>query len=204
MKENYKTETIKAYDTYAEDFCRKTEKYAKELNYLKEIVDKFLKNIPQKGKILDVGCGSGNYALLFKNKGYNVVCVDLSKEMIKISKERGLNAHIMDFENLKFPNNSFDGVWAYASVFHIPKANLNSALKQIYQIIKPKGIFYLGVFQGNGESFKTDNNYPDTKRWFSLYEDEELRKYLEPYFKVLFFSETKLEHNFLNYILKKK
>lgn len=201
---NYKLETKRTYNTFADDFESKFKIHAQQ--YLKKEMRKFLELLSPKSKILDIGSGPGDHALLFQNQGHEITCIDLSEEMIKKCKENGLNAQLMDFENLEFPENSFDGIWACTSLLHIPKENLGKILKQISQIMKPQGIFFLGMKQGNGECFNIQDRYPGTKRWFSLYTNEELRKYLEPHFKIKFYFGTTIngKQTFLNYLLTKK
>ena len=48
--------------------------------------------------------------------------------MIRLCKQKGLNAQIGDLENLPFDDNSFDGIWACASLLHMPKSNLPKVL----------------------------------------------------------------------------
>ncbi len=199
---SYKSETKRAYNTYPKSFAGKFVDYAVKLDNLKGIVDEFLKSIPKNGRILDIGAGSGNYASYFKRLGYEVYCVDLSEKMAEMSKKRGLTTILMDFEHLGFKKNSLDGVWAYASLFHAPKANLNSILEQINEITKPNGTVYAAFKKGKDEGFRVQAKYSGTKRWFSLYSDKELRKYFG-LFKINTFSEIDADGNiFLHYIMK--
>jgi len=200
---DYNAETRKAYDSFADEFEAKFKGYAEQLNYLAKESKEFLKRVPEHGKILDIGCGTGTYALLFQGKGFDVTCIDFSESMVRKCVERGLNAKLMDFEELRFKPESFDGVWAYASLFHVPKKNFRKVLTKIARVLKPGGVFYLGLRQGRGEGLKPDGSH-GTQRWFSLYTDKELRAILEQRFEVEFFSETKTDCTYLNYVLKKK
>ncbi len=201
---NYKSETTKTYDTFPDEFEEKFKSYLQD--YLRTEVDEFLKHLPPKGKILDVGSGAGNQALYFKNLGYEVVCIDLSKEMIRKCIEKGLNAFLMDFEEINLPERSFDGVWSYTSLLHSPKSKMQEILKQILIVLKPNGVFFLGMKQGVGADFKVQEKYPGTKRYFSHYLDDELKELLTPMFNLIFSSKTKLRETnvYLNYVLTKK
>ncbi|MBN1644731.1 class I SAM-dependent methyltransferase [Candidatus Woesearchaeota archaeon] len=161
--------------------------------------------MPKKNsKVLDIGCGTGNYSVYFKEKGHDVIAIDISEAMVDHCKERGIDARLMNFADLDFHSESFDGIWAYASLFHVPKDKLPDILKQIHNISKNNSIIYLGVKQGDGEGFVEDNRYPGTKRWFSFYQDEELRELFGPLFNVKFHLVTKSNTNYLNYLLDKK
>jgi len=199
---DYKEETKKVYEKFTLKFAEKFAEYLPK--YLLMEIEEFAKKIPGGGKILDIGSGSGDHALFLKNKGFDVFCIDISPEMIELCKEKGLKAKVMDLEKLQFQPKSFDAVWAYTSLLHIPKSNLNSVLKKIKETLKPNGIFFIGMKKGAGEGFVSENKYPGVKRWFSLFSDEELRDFLEVYFIIDSYSETKVDddHVFLNYLCR--
>lgn len=196
--EDYKEETIKSYDINTKHFSRKF-KDLFDLSRRPEF-QKFVELISNKD-ILDLGCGSGDHSLYFKELGLNVTCIDLSKEMIKLCKEKGLNAQIMDIENLRFNNNSFDGIWAVTSLLHIPKKNMKNVINNLYKILKKDGVLYVSVKEGEGEKFIIENN---TKRFFSFWTKDELLKEFKDYFELIKFGRKKLNDNiFLEFFLKK-
>lgn len=61
-------------------------------------------------KVIDVGSGPGRDGLLLQQAGKEVVCIDASEAMVKLSSERGLESVVASFEDLPFGNESFDGV----------------------------------------------------------------------------------------------
>jgi len=85
--------------------------------------------------------------------GMNVTCIDLSPEMIKLCQQKGLSAHVMDMTNLDFPPNTFDAVYALNSLLHIPKTEFRIVLENVGKVLKPSGVFYLGVY-GTDEEFE--------------------------------------------------
>jgi ubiquinone/menaquinone biosynthesis C-methylase UbiE len=94
----YSEPTKSAYEKYAKQYGEST----KGMEYLlMGDIESFLYNLAGK-KILDLGYGPGRDAICFQNKGFDVTCVDISTEMIKLCKEKGLKAFVMDFENLDF------------------------------------------------------------------------------------------------------
>ena len=109
-----KSETIKFYDVNAQEYFESTV----NIN-LEEFYKKFLKYIPPNGTILDVGCGSGRDSLYFLNKGYNVISLDASEEMVKLSSELTKRKTLfMRIEDIDFQD-QFDGIWACASLLHL-------------------------------------------------------------------------------------
>src|SRR3712207_2904252 len=70
----------------------------------------FLRMLQQVGKasLLEIGAGTGKDGKFFQDSGLQVVCTDLSPEMVKSCREKGLTAYVMDFLSLDFPDASFD------------------------------------------------------------------------------------------------
>jgi ubiquinone/menaquinone biosynthesis C-methylase UbiE len=108
-----------------------------------EIVDKIynLLNLgvePGKAKILDIGCGSGNYTIALKNKGLDIEGVDISQEMLTKarSKNKEIKFNLGDACNLSklYHNQQFDGGICVLATHHIK--NLSVAFEQISRILK--------------------------------------------------------------------
>jgi SAM-dependent methyltransferase len=132
-----------------------------------------------------LGSGPGRDAIFLTGKGLHPVCVDISDEMIKICHEKGLEAYRMDIEDLDLKNASFDGVWAYTSLVHIPKTRLCNALARIKELLKPRGLFFVGMIEGTGEIMYQSHNQPGKERFFARYTDEEFREALGAYFEIV-------------------
>lgn len=198
----YRDETRKAYDRYAQKFADKFKEYAK--NYPLP-ADFFLEHLEGK-KILDLGAGAGDHALYFKEKGYDVLCGDISERMVEMCRKKGLRAEVMDIENMEVEGKSYNGVWAYTSLLHIPRDKVPEVIKEIAGILRPNGIFALAVKQGEGEGFESSEKYPGERRWFTYFTDEEIRGMTDSLFEILKFSSTEVADGdvFLNYIFKLK
>jgi len=138
----------------------------------------FKKLLP-KGKVIDIGCGSGRDALLFNaDPKYDYAGIDLSEEMLEEAKRLVPDANFqrMNVYNLTFLNENFDGFWAATSLLHIPKPNIDSVLAEIHRIVRPDGIGFISLKEGEGESmFGHDTGY---ERFFVLYSEEEFRRIL--------------------------
>ncbi len=198
---NSKELTRKFYDEFAGKFEEWTRNYLKE--YTLEDARLFVKNLNGK-YILDLGSGIGRDSLFFKDNGARVICVDISKVMAKMCKNKGLDAFVMDIENLGFREGSFDGIWAYTSLLHIPKREFPIILDKIQLLLREKGIFYLGMKEGSFEGWIEDERYGGAKRFYSLYQDDELKTILERGFDVLHRSKIDLGKNiYLNYLCRR-
>ena len=114
-------------------------------------IEKFLYHIPKQGTILDLGCGSGRDSLYFINQGYNVTAVDGSSAMCKLATDLiGKDVRHLTFQKLDYVE-SFDGVWACASLLHAAEKELPSILKKIATSIKPNGTLYASWKYGASE-----------------------------------------------------
>ena len=123
--------------------------------------DEFLKNLHDNACILDAGCGSGRDAKLFKNLGYNVMAIDGSAEMCKLaSKHSGVNVKHMQFQEIDFKN-KFDGIWASASLLHVPTEEIEDVLKRLKDALKQNGILYASFKYGDFEGVRNGRYFND-------------------------------------------
>ncbi len=117
--------------------------------------------------------------------------VDLSVEMIKIAKSKYPKVRFkqMDMRKMNYKQNSFDGVWAGYSLFHINKKDFFSVIRKIRLILKPDGILGLVMQEGKGEVEMEEPLLPEEKTYLWLYSRSELRDILKKNrFKVLDYS----------------
>jgi SAM-dependent methyltransferase len=158
--------TIEFYNKYAEEFYNATVSAD-----MSETCDKFLKYIAPGGKILDAGCGSGRDSLYFLKRGYKVVSIDASEQMVRLSsKLTGQQTLLMKFEDVDFKDD-FDGIWACASLLHVPKAEIKGVMIKLAQALKENGIFYGSFKYGEGEEYRGE-------RLFNFYDENSLRALL--------------------------
>ena len=116
--------------------------------------------LPEGGRILDLGCGSGRDSLAFLKAGFLVDAVDGSTEMAKAASElTGLpvaHAFFADYE----PAGVYDGVWACSSLLHVPAAELPVIISKYAAALKPGGVFYLSFKLGDHDGMRNG-------RWFT-------------------------------------
>ncbi len=133
-------------------------------------IEEFLHVLGKKeGTILDFGCGSGRDSKVFWEKGYDVVSTDGSKEMC-LEAEKLLSRPVqqMFFTELT-DEDKYDGIWACASILHLPYDTLSAVLKKMAKALKPNGVIYAsfryGEMEGNrGERYFTDINEEKLKK----------------------------------------
>ena len=138
---------IDYYNIHADDF------YAGSVDVdMSEWRNRFIKYLPDGGRVLDAGCGSGRDSKAFIVQGYSVVAIDASREMcLRASELLGQEVWQMRFDEMSF-DDEFDGVWACASLLHVPVSEMADVLKKIKHGLRPEGIFYASFKYGEGET----------------------------------------------------
>jgi ubiquinone/menaquinone biosynthesis C-methylase UbiE len=174
MKE-YQKSTIKTYNTHAAAF-EKTR--APFINV--EQIEKFLRKTPGK-QILDVGCGPGRDARYFVDHGYTVTGVDLSAQLLALARTAVPEATFVeaDMLSLPFEADCFDGVWANASLLHLSRKDIGTALQEIYRVLAPGGICYCSMKEGTGEHKEYDSRLNGGERFFSFVHEDEMHRYMK-------------------------
>ena len=166
----------------------------------------FLKLVPEGGKILDLGCGSGRDSMNFMKLGYEVTAVDGAKELAKkASVLLGKEVILSTFEELELKE-KFHGIWACASLLHIKREDLKTVLNNLYNNLEDNGVFYMSFKYGEKE-------YVDDKnRYFNCFTDESIIRFINENTKFnildLYITEDKLgrvnEVKWVNLICNKK
>ena len=158
--------TTAYYDDNAQDFIDGTVNVDTD-----SLRSRFLKYIPDGGSILDLGCGSGRDTKVFADAGYDVSAIDASHELcIKASEYSGVKVRCMRFEELDDAER-FDGVYACASLLHVPVDDLPGILTRINRALKPHGVLYASFKYGDYSGLRDgryfhDMNEESVKRLF--------------------------------------
>lgn len=144
------------YDIHAEEYAEKTLKAD-----MSAVQQDFLSLLPIGGFILDCGCGAGRDTRDFLKAGYNVLPIDGSAEMCRLTTElTRVDARKMLFEEIEFID-LFDGIWASASLLHVPKEKLGDVLHRLNGALKKNGVLFMSFKYGNFEGIRDDRYYTD-------------------------------------------
>ena len=104
--------------------------------------------------ILDFGCGPGRDVHTFKALGHNPVGLDGSQSFCEMArKHSGCPVLHQQFLSLELEENSFDGVFANASMFHVPSKELPRVLLELHTALRPNGILFTSNPRGNAEGW---------------------------------------------------
>lgn len=123
--------------------------------------DKFEAHIPDGGRILDAGCGSGRDSRAFLQHGFSVMAFDASSEMCRMASELiGQGVLQMRFDEMAFED-EFDGIWACASLLHVPTRDLPDILGKVRKALKTQGILYISFKYGEGTKIRGERSFSD-------------------------------------------
>ncbi len=149
-------DTLGYYDDNAETFVEST--FSVGMN---ELYDEFLPLIPEGGHILDAGCGSGRDALHFQKHGCRISAFDGSKAIAALAaRKTNLPVEHRTFSDVS-ELSTYDGIWACASLLHLPGAEVPGAIAQLWRALKPRGVFYLSFKVGSGQRKDKGRHFTD-------------------------------------------
>jgi len=141
--------TLAHYDRRAEDFWQGTRGHD-----VKQNIDSLLGAIagPPPFTILDFGCGPGRDLKTFTELGHIAAGLEGSARFAAMAREfSGCEVLEQDFLKLDLPPARFDGVFANASLFHVPTADLPRVLGELHAALKPGGVLFSSNPRGNNE-----------------------------------------------------
>jgi SAM-dependent methyltransferase len=139
-RKHFRLDSNNYYDENSSEFISRTVNQP-----LDHLYQPFLEHIPIGGIILDAGCGSGRDSKVFVERGYTVVAVDTSKQMVASTNHLAGNcAKLQDFRNLDYCD-KFDGIWACASLVHLDEREILDTLLVFSKSLKCNGVCYISL-----------------------------------------------------------
>lgn len=146
--------TLDHYENRALPFWEGTKNHDVQQNY-----DALLNALPKNKSldILDLGCGPGRDLLYFKNLGHHAVGLDGSANFCQMARTySGCEVLEQDFLQLDLKPESFDGIFANASLFHIPSQELPRVLGELNAALKSEGILFTSNPRGAQEGWQEE------------------------------------------------
>ncbi len=140
---SYDPNTFKFYAENASEYAAKRTKPSKTLKT-------FIGLLPQRGRVLELGCGAGLEAHYLHGLGFDITATEGNPELAKFAIERlGDRAKVMQFDQL-VEENSYDGIWANMCLLHAPWDQLNQIIRSIKVALKPGGSLMASFKSGDG------------------------------------------------------
>lgn len=141
--------TLEHYDQRAPDFWRGTKDHDVSQN-----IGELLRHLEGQAPftLLDFGCGPGRDLQRFVELGHRAVGLEGSKRFAAMAREHtGCEVLEQDFLRLALPQAAFDGVFANASLFHVPTQELPRVLRELRAALKPRGVLFSSNPHGHNE-----------------------------------------------------
>jgi SAM-dependent methyltransferase len=151
------TQTLAHYDQRAEDFRAGTREHDVTQN-----IAALLRHIHGQAPftVLDFGCGPGRDLKALTQLGHRAIGLDGSRNFVDMArKDSGCTVWQQDFLKLDLPEAHFDGVYANASLFHIPRQELLRVLQQLRATLKPAGVLFCSNPRGDNEEGWSNGRY---------------------------------------------
>jgi SAM-dependent methyltransferase len=176
--------TLQHYDENASSYCEGTQHHDVIQN-INALLAEISGSPPYR--ILDFGCGPGRDLIQFMALGHEPVGLDGSPAFAAMARQSsGCEVLLQDFLTLDLPASHFDGVFANASLFHVPKQELARVLQALWETLEPDGVLFASNPRGNNQEGWSNNRYGcfhDLEQWHGYVIEagfEELQHYYRP------------------------
>ena len=137
--------------------------------------------------VLDFGCGPGRDLKALVSLGHSPIGLDGSTAFAAMARaDTGCEVWHQDFLALDLPGGNFDGIFANASLFHVPTQELPRVLRQLHAALKPGGVLFSSNPHGrneegwNGERYGAYHDLAAWRRYLSAAGFKELEHYYRP------------------------
>jgi ubiquinone/menaquinone biosynthesis C-methylase UbiE len=158
-------QTRATYDLIAADYAGRWATAPSD--WLTTEFDQLSAVLPDGARVADVGCGPGDHTRLLRDRGFEVVGLDLSREMLRSRRVPALVQ--ADMRALPLRTGAVDAVWCAAALLHIPRSQVPAVLADFARVVRPGGELALSVAEGDGESWEPVSYRPSHHRWFVLH-----------------------------------
>lgn len=141
--------TLESYEARAEAFWEGTRDHDVSQN-----IDALLRHIEAEPPfmILDFGCGPGRDLKAFADRGHVAIGLEGSASFVRMAQAySGCEVWHQNFLALALPDKHFDGVFANASLFHVPGRELPRVLRELHACLKPRGVLFSSNPRGDNE-----------------------------------------------------
>lgn len=170
--ERYLKKTIQTYDQIAADYVQATNNLQPQ-----EEFTLFSQMLLTGNAVLDAGCGGGRDCRALAERGFQVIGIDLSAEMLKIARNLapGCEFRQTDLRKIPLADNSIDGIWCCASLLHLKRREVRRALLEFRRVLKKGAVCCILIKKGTGEKFVKDSRSQGKPRFYSYFQPDEIR-----------------------------
>ena len=193
------SDTIRTYDAIHDLYDAETRDFWEK--FPAATVREFVSRLHGKD-VLNLGSGPGRDSLILREHGLSVTCIDGSKEMVEMTSRLGFKSIQADLRDLDLAE-LYDGIWAYSSLIHLTYDESKELLEKIHILLRPGGILFLGLIEGEGHETRNVANSCYT-RYFEYYDENKVESLLHGTgMKIVYRDAFRPgNHTYLNYIIK--
>ena len=151
------TRTLAHYEQHAQSYWEGTRDHDVSQN-----IAALLQHMPGPPPfdLLDFGCGPGRDLMAFVKRGHRAIGLEGAPALVEMARTHsGCEVWQQDFLRLELPAACFDGVFANASLFHVPRQELPNVLRQLCATLKPGGVLFSSNPRGNNEESTNGERY---------------------------------------------
>jgi SAM-dependent methyltransferase len=148
--------SISFYDDNAEWFFQRTVDVD-----MAATQSRFLSFLKPGAAVLDAGCGSGRDARVFRDLGFEVTAMEAAPSLAALAQAHiGLPVEVMTFDQIVW-RDRFDGIWACASLLHVPASDLPDVMGRLRDALIPGGLLWASFKLGTEERIEADRHFTD-------------------------------------------
>jgi SAM-dependent methyltransferase len=149
--------TVRSYDIVAAEYAAEA---AAMPEWVATEIDAFVAGLGGSGRVLEIGSGGGRDALELEKRGISVRRTDISKGFVKLLRERGFEADLLDplvddLTDPQRPGTPYDGIWACACLIHVAREDFGTVLARLADATRTGGRLHASVRDGDGEDVIT-------------------------------------------------
>ncbi|WP_459192265.1 class I SAM-dependent methyltransferase [Halosimplex sp. J119] len=174
--------TVETYERVAEQYARLHDDRA----VVADLVEQFVTAVDERDgrgddqtdrerpRVLDVGCGPGWESEAFAEAGFAAVSFDLTRRFLEQARDRVPDGTVArgDMRALPFADDAFDGLWACASLLHVPEAEVPPTVAAFERVLADGGVALVSLKRSDGDDGRDESPYDDDRRHFERYDAE--------------------------------
>jgi SAM-dependent methyltransferase len=140
-----------SYDVVADEYARRIFEELEHKPLDRQLLDRFAARVQAIGPACDMGCGPGHVARYLKERGVEVIGVDLSPAMVDLARQLnpGIEFRQGDMRSLEVEDGSWAGVVAFYSLIHIPPPEVAQVLCELKRVLRPGGTLLVSFHIGD-------------------------------------------------------
>ncbi|HEV8286810.1 MAG TPA: class I SAM-dependent methyltransferase [Chitinophagaceae bacterium] len=133
----FQTEYEKAQDKYADEFL-----YGRY--HINEELENIIGTLPKEAKILDIGCGTGHLSHYLQKKGFNVIGIEPSQNMLSYARKNFPQIQFIEgvSSELPFEDNTFDFILSIEVMRYLHSADIAKTYSEVFRVLKKGGLFF--------------------------------------------------------------